>query len=129
MAVYDSFRATAQRLIDKYGRVVTIVAVPDNIPADADEPWEHVEPVDPPEYDVRGCVVPAFNYNRSDDIEVKATDKECLVAASVLEAAGLTREPSTKDTLIDGDKVYRIMACDTVNPGEQNVLFTLLLRK
>lgn len=127
MAQYDSARATATRLIAKFGRTITFAPVEDNDPVDPELPWEHNPPVAPTTFSVKAAIVPAMQTNR-EDLEVKTTDKDAYISAQALEVAGYSNPPSTKDTIVDGGKTYRIVSVEEITPGDQRVLYSLLLR-
>jgi hypothetical protein len=124
MAEYDSARALATKLIGKKGRLCNYQRRAVGTPADADKPWN------PGPEDVEVVEVKAvfLNYisRKIDGTSIRVGDKEVLISA--MDLANV--EPTMKDTIEDGEGVvWRVINYENLTPGEQQVLYTIQVRK
>lgn len=120
MAEYDSAIALAKRLIDKKGRTVT-VRKPNVAPTDTDKPWD-VQENPPLTFDAKAVVVP-MESRYVDGSTVLLTDKLMYVAA-----ADATFPITTDCRVADRGYENQIIMVDTLEPGEQAVLYTVAVR-
>ena len=124
--IYSRLQGTGLRLINKYGRTVTLRYNADASPPDPSQPWEpgtptHVDHV------VKGVVTPAEEQfvNHTTILE---TDSQVIVAAK-----GLPRDPTPKDLVFDGDAItgqlYKVTMVNPINPGPTTVITIIFMRR
>lgn len=121
MAEYDSAVATALRLINLKGKTVTFKTKGLTTP-DANEPWNKTKgsptPIGTPK-----AVEVSLQRKYANRENIRETDIQLLVAAS-----GLGFVPST-DHLVDiGSDTYQVVAVDRLKPGDQDIMYTVILR-
>lgn len=130
MSQYDSLRATATRLINQFGRSITVQRNSEPVAANQAKPWEVVAPnrAAPQTVVVNGVVVPIM-HKRIDGTAVLKTDKTCYVSAADVETAfDMPLRPL--DTIVDSRdaRTYVVQDVEDISPGDQLVLFVLQLR-
>lgn len=121
MSVYTRLQKVALRLINKYGRPVTLRLNTDASPPDATKPWNPATPtfVD---HDIIGVVSPA-DEQYVDHTTILQTDSQIIIAAE-----GLPRDPTPKDQVFDGSQLLRIVEVNGIDPGPIPVAFILFAR-
>jgi len=108
---YSGLRATAIRLIDKFGRTVTRRTITNTGPT-----WNPVQtPVDTP---IKGAFV-NFSKNEIDGTLILATDKKLLTYDEVV----------MTDIVLDYSIEYVVKNIDTINPGDTVLIYKVQLRK
>jgi len=120
MAEYDSSVVLAQRLINKKGREVKVI-FNESSALDSSKPWEVAE-TQRQEFSVRAVVFPVES-RYVDGSTVFMTDKQMLIAAA---DAAFPITPSAK--VRDKGYDYQVIKVDTLEPGEQTILYTVVIR-
>ena len=126
MGVYDRLRATAKRLVDKYGREITLVQS-STTPEDADKPWRgSEEPASGPStYGTRIAVTGAFvRVTEKDEpfLLVKRGAMAVIVASSDLSSEV---DVSQFETVVDTDgSIWHIVGVNVVHPGPSVVIYS-----
>lgn len=110
---------TAVRLIAKFGRDASILIKGSAADTPA-EPWDGAVSEGVPE--TVKAVFLDFNANQIDGTVIQAGDQRVLVAAKGNPAI------DTADTILDGDKRWRIVAANLLKPGTVEYLWTLQVR-
>lgn len=121
-AIYTRLRATALRLINKYGRLVTLSLAADGPTPDPAKPWEPGAPTLTP-HTLKAVVFPVEE-DYVDGTTILSTDEQAIVAAAALPAA-----PDPKSVLVDGSTAYKTVKVLPIEPGEVPVIYTLFLRR
>lgn len=70
------------------------------------------------------AVFTAYSLKDVDGENIRADDKQCLIAASSLSA-----EPTTKNKIKEGSTVYEVVSVETVQPGDTPILYKLQVRR
>lgn len=122
-AAYTRLAAMAERLIEKYGRAVTLKFATDAAPPNPAKPWDPAAPSLATQTGVRAVIFPV-EQEFVDETTILRTDQQALVAAS-----GLNGTPDPKTVFIDGSAQYRVIRADPINPGELALVYTLFLRR
>lgn len=120
MAEYDKAIALAKRLIDKKGRTVTVLRR-ETAANDPDEPWE-VDEVQRLKFDAKAVVFPVESRYVDNDT-VRVTDKQMYLAAADAEFP-ITPECKVRDKGYD----LQVIRVDVLEPGDQAVLYTVIVR-
>lgn len=109
---------TAQQLIAKFGRIVTLRRLPQTVPSGA--PWDANTgtTVDT----AVSAVLLDVEASQVDGTTIMAADKRAYIAA--LDAADI----NTGDRLVDGAVVWQVMRAAQLKPGNTAYLWTLQLR-
>lgn len=126
MTEYTNIRATAKRLIAKKGRLVTFTKQ-DRTPLDADRPWLGVGT-----NDTAITVKAAFIAYEAEDVDgdnIRFSDKRALVSAQAVEEANSSANLETFDFVNDGGVKWKIQKVDAINPGDEDIVFDVQLRK
>lgn len=123
MAEYDSVRALATRLIAKKGKTITLNQVSDDTLPSASRPWDPADVKVSVPVNVKGVIVPILRA-KVDDTLVRVNDKIAYISAEAIEDF----EVSLKDTITISGTVHRIIEITDISPGDQKVLYILLLR-
>lgn len=119
MKDYSGNVALARKLIDKFGRTVT-VEKSSNIPADSNREWRGESAS--ATLDV-SAVLLDFDEADIDGTAVKRGDKRALVAPPT------TGEDLTGyETLVDEGRTWRIESVQVLRPGSATILYTFQLR-
>lgn len=128
MADFVKLAATAKRLIEKNGRVVSLFKR-STTPANASQPWRGATALDASgnPLNVIACVVPAagsgFGRRRVVDGELaEAFEQVALVAASSLPA---DTELERFSTVVDGKRTWKIDAVDKLQPADVPLVYVL----
>lgn len=129
VAFYTRVIASAERIIEKYGRPFTLRHLVDNDPVDPDKPWDASDPT-PTDVPLIGAFT---EYDRSliDNTTILRTDKKLIF----VDPGGLvTWEVSDKDIVIDSLPVmtpdnYIVCNPKITAPGPVKVVYELQLRK
>lgn len=121
MAEYDNFVSLAKRLIDKKGRTITIRRNTSATPRDASKPWLG-NTISYTDYTVKG-VITGVGQKYIDDNLVRSGDQNAIIPAS-----GLAIVPNLKDFVVDETFKFEIIKVDTLKPGEQVIMYSLILR-
>ncbi len=110
---YSGLRATSQRLIENFGRTMTLRSrvlsgtTYDPTTTDTDT-------------SVTG-VVGSFGNYETDGTLILKTDKKFLFASTI--------SPEVKDVIVDGSDVYSAVAVTTINPGDTVLMYQVQGRK
>lgn len=114
---YAGMKATADRLIAKFGQAATLrrpnVTGPSHNPVVAA----------PTDYPVT-LVVEDYRLDQIDGVRVLQTDRKVLLAKG-----SLTVEPTASDQLVIGGAVYAIVMIRPTNPGGISVLYEIQARR
>ena len=123
---------TAIRLIEKYGREVTLIRF-DQTPADGLKPW--AGPADPRATPDETVTIPAafveptslssMGITTVDDDLLKRLDKVCLIAPAV----GSSYDLSTFNEIIDDGTNHKIFRVSTLKPGNTVLLYIVMVAK
>jgi hypothetical protein len=130
MANYVRLAATAQRLIEKNGRIVKFVRF-DLDANDVDKPWRG--PAELPEspytpvvpYPEAKAVVVPYVEKDIDGSLIRVGDKRLFVAVNSLPDDDL----ELYNAVVDGEALYRIVNVSLLNPGEVRLLYEMQIRK
>lgn len=122
--VYDRLRATALRLIAKYGRDVTVRFATDAAPADSTKPWNPSPPAFA-DATVKGVVTPVEE-QYVNGTTILSTDQQVIVAAQ-----GLPSAPDPKCLVVDSKDgaTYKVTEVDPIEPGRIAVVHTIFMRR
>lgn len=121
---YSSLAATAQKLIQENGRLVTITML-SRAAANADQPWRG--PTTTPAETIELLAV--FDDDEESDPRgelVRVGDKKCIISALDADPALVERFDSLTDS--DQGEVWKIASVKTVQPGSVRVVYELMLR-
>lgn len=121
--LYERLAATALRLIDKYGRDVTMQFATDAAPPDASKPWEPASPALTAAHVARAVVFPV-EQQFVDGTVVLGTDEQALVAAK-----GLPGVPDPKTVFLDGADKCRVIRVEPIKTGPLPLVYTIFLRR
>lgn len=120
MAEYDKAIALALRLINKKGRLITVMKKRME-PNDSDEPWD-VSEVHRDKFDTKAVEVP-IESKYVDGTTVVMTDRQFYIPAASA-TFSVTMDCKIRDKGYD----LQIVAINELAPGEQRVLYTVLAR-
>ena len=109
---YESIRGTAGRLIEQFGKPVTLRVPTDTVPV---KPWR---PVTTYADTVMQAVVTEFEAREIDGTKIQSGDRRYLGAAE-----GLAATPTTKDQLVDGSEILEIRSVNRLSPGGTKVIY------
>lgn len=115
---YSRLQATALRLIDRFGRSVTLSRT-----ALGSGPAHKPGTGSTSTYSCRAVFQDYSNFER-DGTLILAGDRKVLVAAK-----GLSIEPQPGDKLIDGLDTYTVVRPSPIAPGATPLLYTLQVRR
>lgn len=127
MAVHDKFANTAQRLIAKHGREMTLRKVSED-PANPAKEWRGADPDPEQGFEFERpvtAVVTDYSEEEIDGDQVHRGDKRLLVAAKPNVGIDLLRA----DSLLDGDQVYGIIGGSLLKPGTTEILYDFQVRQ
>jgi len=116
---YSGMAATAQRLVQQFGRAIT-VRKPTVTANDADIPSDVT--VTYTDYSVTGAVI-EYRADQIDGTQIMAQDRMCLIAGADLSVA-----PEPDWRVVDDSKTYTVIEVERTGPGGTEVLYTLHLR-
>lgn len=133
MVDFTKSRTLAQRLIEKHGRLATLVRTA-AAPSDPTKPWKEEDPnVEP--LSVLGPVLVCFvgiggQLGRdfvapARELGVRISEVGLLAALSVEALAPDEPDPGKYQTLEDGERVFRIVKVQELRPAELPVLYYL----
>lgn len=129
MTEYSSAIDLAARLIIKKGREVVFRHLEtDTAAVDPDRPWDKPAPLKGDQ--TLKMVFLDYEQKFIDGTKIKAGDQQVLMFAK-----GVQYAPTTKDKIIEKpkgstpSKTWNIMEVETVQPGEEPVLFILRVRR
>jgi len=121
---YSSLSATAKRLIERFGRPVTLKRQT-TTPTDPAKPWRGGAQA----ADVSTAVVAVlvdYTLQEATSDHVQRGDKRAYVA----QASGPGIDFATYDRLVEADgQTWQIVRAETINPGDTKLLFDLQLRQ
>jgi len=131
--------ATAQRLIEKHGRDVTLYRQ-ERTPGVAIKPWRGVPASVAPESvmgPIKVAVVPVsgsgFGHliaNKPGELTKEIAQMALLAADSIADLTTVPAEldPRRYDTLVDGAHAYQIVSVGMLKPGDTILLYVLALQ-
>ncbi len=132
MPLHDNFRDIAERLINANGRDITL-SLTTTMPAA--QAWK-VDTTSVATQTVKGVfdndIGDAFEAiltqvaGRGDSETTALNARESLV---FIAAKGLTVIPTPDVQLIDGDQTLEILSVDSIDPGPQDILFIVKVRR
>lgn len=117
---YSGLAAVAVNLIDKFGRSLTLNTNTDAALPDSQRPWEPAANASAPDA-LFGVVVPSSYKDEKGTLVTKG------VHAGYIAARDLAVDITTKDTITDGTKTYRVAKADLIKPGPDKLLWILRL--
>ena len=123
MVDYTSLAATAQRLIEKNGRTVTITKM-SQVAADPNKPHRARNPATQTSVSPKAVIVP-FDREQVDGSNVMVDDKMVMVAQSSVTGVDL----SSYDYVTDGSDQYDIVKVSKIQPGDTSVVFMIQARR
>lgn len=116
-ANYARMKASADRLITKFGQAATLLR-----PTSTGTAFNPT-PGAPGEYPIT-VVVEVFSFREIDGTRIKRDDLKVLLAKDAL-----TIEPATSDRLLIGGVEYAIMDVRPENPGGTTLMWTIQARR
>lgn len=130
MVDFVKVAATAKRLVEANGRSVTLYK-DSRTPADSAKPWRGPDDSSTEESDTviaafvppRGTFLSGF-FRDNDSNLVRDLNQIALVAASSASGKDLTKY----DSLLDGDRTWKIRLVERLRPGGTDILWVLGLR-
>lgn len=117
---YAPISATALRLIAKFGRPITVRAVPATAATAGQEWLGRAAPVD---YSVQAVWVDRSSMKNQATL-AESIEGSFLVAGSSFPAGF---DPKTADGIVDGALTYRIVEAQRTAPGDTAVLYTFVV--
>lgn len=132
---YSSLALSAQTLIDRFGRQLTIT-VNDSTPADSTKPWRG-DGTNSTSKTVMGVIFPAVMEEPDNDEvrlaysrtlihgEVRRGDSQVIISA--LDTGVI--DPNLIDTVIDGGVTWHVIKADKIQPGGTLLAYILFIRK
>lgn len=122
MADYAKLAATAQRLINKNGRDMTLT-LRDRTAADPAKPWEGpASPGTDTSVTVKGVHL-GYLTEEKNGVLTRSSYETAYVAALDTDPAVI----ETYDTLVDGSDVWHIQDVEKLAPGDTRILYILQL--
>ena len=123
MVNYTSLAATAERLIEANGRLVTFTKR-DSDPADTSMPWRGGDLDNTTLSNISAVVIPLEREDRGGEL-VRRGDAEAYVAHNSV--SGDTLDDYTFMT--DGTIIWRILSVEVINPGDTRIMYQLMLER
>lgn len=117
---YSSLAALAKRLIEFYGRALTLTK-DSATPTDASKPWRGTTGVTST---APIGVVLDFNFKEVDGTKIRRGDKQAFIASS-----STIEDLRYYDRLVDGTDEWNIINVNTLEPGSLRLLYQLHLRQ
>lgn len=122
MAIHDKFAATAERLIAKHGRDMTLYQLSRSA-ADSNKPWEGASTGFADSLTGKALLTD-YTDDEVDGEIIRRTDKKLLFAAKTAGMKDLTKF----DKLDDGGSIYSIVRVKLLKPGTTSILYTIQVR-
>ena len=119
MSDHVKFVALAKKLIAKHGRSISVTRK-SQTPVDSNQPWRG-NTADPAPLSCMG--VDIKNVKADDENPTKRGGKIFLLAAGDDNLVGV--DVKEFDVLTDGATVWRIKKADLVQPGDQQIIYTV----
>jgi hypothetical protein len=121
---YSSLSATAKRLIDRFGRSVTLKKQ-SATPTDAAKPWRGSSQASDISTTALAVIVD-FALEEAESDHVQRGDKRAYVAQDSAPEIDL----SSYDRLVEADgQTWQIVRAETINPGDTKLMYDLQLRQ
>lgn len=137
MSDHASFQNTAKTLLEKHGRICVLSI---RATVEGAKPWNisHTAPID---LNVKMLLFPTVMRDDKGTV-IPGNFQRCYVASTSIDAAWeewyATNAPSvdpvpdrpkltSKDVVIDGGREYRITRPSEVKPGDQSILYDMLI--
>lgn len=114
-ALYDRLRETVNRLVNKYGDLVTWKKVTNNAPSDSDKPWDFAA-----DTTLEHTVRVVFNIDDLEDRQFFHYMKKSNIGAGLVNGiiGAQSFTPEKKDTVIRDGQELVITAIDPIKPGD-----------
>jgi hypothetical protein len=122
VAEYDSAIALAKRLIKKKGRAVVLRSYTATAAADAAKPWK--PGVNTPSNQNGFGVFLNYEQKFIDGSTILRGDQHVYLSLE-----GITTAPQVQGTLLRDAEIWKIIAVEPLNPGEQVVFYELQVRQ
>jgi hypothetical protein len=123
MTVYTEIIAEAKALIDEFGRSMILRQNTNVTAEDVSQPWDGVG-ITNLDTTVKGVFL--SNHQRYiNNTVVRAGDQLLYLSASSLGDI----VPSQQDLIVDGSDIWKIINITPIKPGDENIMYTLLIRK
>jgi len=123
---YTGNAATAKRLVEKFGRAVTVYKR-SRTPADAGKPWQG--PTDTPADFATfiAVFVPAAGGGLGKILVDKAAELDVTITQEVILSpeSDLTFDLNDADSILDGGRAYKVHVREELKPGDLSLLFVL----
>lgn len=120
MGVYDRLKATARRLITKYGESSTYHSRPATVPKNPAQPWNPGK-AEPTNYTERIAFFPIGGATKRLIRSMK--DSEVETGTTLAYMASVSFKPSLKDTITRKDgTVLRIIDASPIAPNEEGAI-------
>jgi len=120
---YSSLAATATRLIEKFGRSVTLTKK-GSTSTTAGKPWQGGTAVDSTSTSIKAVADQTASATLADafreDTRVKSSDTLIIIDGAV--------EPEEGDKLVDGTQTYEIVSTRSLKPGDTALAYFVAMR-
>lgn len=126
---YSGLRATAQRLVENFGRPVTFVLFEDD-PADPAKPWRGAaDPRSPAESEIAGSAV-AVPPSSASQLGLRVDHVDFVKRSDQILIAFAETDIEEYDEVLDSDGVrYKIEGVEKLRPAETTLLFFVGVRR